>query len=98
MGANAIRPYTDAAKPTGFHAKKKSEAPNDPRIGPKTDLKPAARVISRQKQDLGLGRPSFHLSTPKQINKPTTKQTNKPTTNKQTTKSRMWPPSEAFPG
>ena len=25
------------------------------------EFKPAARVISRQKQDLGLGRPSFHV-------------------------------------
>lgn len=32
-----------------------------PRIGLKMEFKPAARVISHQKQDLGLGRPSFHV-------------------------------------
>ena len=35
-------------------------AQNDPRIASKTDLEPAARVISHQKQDLGLRRPSFY--------------------------------------
>ena len=44
-----LRPYTDAAKPAGFHTKNRFEAPNPPGFTPKTDLKPKTRRGLRQK-------------------------------------------------
>ena len=48
-GANAIRPYTDAAKPAEDCAKNRFGARNPPRIGPKTDSEPKTRRGLRQK-------------------------------------------------
>ena len=50
----------EAGKSAGYMTKNQFKAPNDPRITPKTDLKPAATLILGQKSIWSLRRGSFH--------------------------------------
>ena len=54
------RPYTDAAKPAGFHTKNRFEARNPPRIAPKINLEPKTCRGLHQKPIRSLKPAGFH--------------------------------------